>query len=1097
MSRLRLFPLFGLLGALCCLLPMRSAAANIVPRVVGPVDDSSRIAVGGSLSVLAKPAFDRGEASPATELHNVRLVLQRSPNQEAALETFMAEQLDHNSPNYHHWLTPAEFNARYGLADSDVAAIKLWLQSHGLQVGDVTATDIAFSGTVPQIEEALRTSIHTFVTPDGRQFFSNTSEPTIPAAFSNVIRGVAFLNTLQPVAHYMPGPAGKYDTQERKLVRADSSATFAHPDMTVGNSFLYVVPADAATIYDTPNSYNAAFSSGTSLTGAGVTIGIGGDGAIQSSTVVSYRKRFLNGDTTSPTVIDVGAAGGHPAQANGDTDEAYLDNELAGGLAPGATIDFYVSDRQTTGGIGDVIPAMISDNKVDIFSLSFGECELYLPTATNQQLAAWWQQAAAQGITVVVSTGDDGSSGCDDQNTAAAASTGLNVSGFSTTPYNVAVGGLDYYGLLNGGFSTYVNNNSSSTNSYRSALKYIPESPWNDSSTNVGPISANVPTVNQNTGQTNIIGGTGGVSNCSTNTTTYSGSTRITGTCTSGYAKPSWQKGPGVPSDGARDVPDVSLLAANGFYGATWLVCTDSTNQNNGFPENCATQADSNFYFSGIGGTSASTPAFAGILALLVQANKGRVGMDGAKFLYDIYNSANGAAAFHDVTVGNNSVICTSGSPQCMAVGSSFFLSGYNTTAGYDPATGLGSVDATNLISAYAALSGGSGGKLTPTVTVKPASNSITTAQSLSVTVTVAGGAGNPTPTGTVTLSSGTYTSSATTLSAGSASITIPAGALSAGSDTLTATYGGDTNYVTNTGTAPVTVAGVPKLTPTVTVKPASTSIDTGQSLTVSVVVTGGPGNPTPSGTVTLTAGSYTSSPAATLDNTGSASFNIPANSFSSSGSISATYNGDGNYNSANGTATVTLTQSTFTLPTPTNPAPIAPGSSATTTITVTSNNNYSGTISFVCTLTGEPSGAVDLPTCTAGNPVTLSGGGSGTTSVSVSTTAASTSRLDRRGLPGWLSAGGGTALALLVFFGIPARRRSWRNLLGLLVALAVLGSLSACGGGSSSSSGGGNGGGGTSNPGTTAGPYTFTVTGTGNPSIGSPLTTTFTVTVN
>ena len=1184
MRRLAVFGSIALLCALCFLPVLRAQDTAITSRVAGPADESLRITLRGSLSVAAQPEFDRGEASPATELHNVRLVIQRSAQQVAALDKLMAEQLDRSSPNYHRWLTPAQFNKLYGLADSDAAAIELWLQSHGLKVESVTATDIAFSGSVPRVEEALRTSIHTFVTPSGEQFLSNTTEPTIPAAFSKVISGIAFLSTLQPRSYAVHGPSGKYDSQAQRLAPVDSAAIQAHPDLTVNGSFLYVVPADAATIYDTPNNYNLAFTSGTSYTGTGATIGIGGDSNIQTSTVVSYRKRFLNGDTTAPTVIDAGAASGFPAQVNADEDEAYLDNEVSGGLAPGAAIDFYVADRQTAGGIATAIPKMLADNKVDIFSLSFGLCELYLTTGDNQEIAGWWQQAATQGITVVVSTGDDGSAGCDIPGQAHFATTGLNVSGFSTTPYNVAVGGTDFYGLLNGGFSTYVNSNQSSANFYRSALKYIPESTWNDSTTVNGQISTNVPTTSG--GQTNIIGGTGGKSNCSSNTTTYPNGTLLVGTCTSGYSKPSWQTGAGVPGDGARDVPDVSLLAANGFYGATWLVCTDDVVQGTAFTESCTTESNNSFYVAGIGGTSASTPALAGILALVVQASGGRLGHDGAKFLYDIYNGSSGAIALHDITQGNNSVPCTSGTPDCQAVGSSFFLKGYNTNAGYDLATGLGSVDATKLIAAYTALSGG---KLTPTVTVTPASNSVTITQSLNVTVTVSGGSGNPTPIGTVTLSSGSYTSAATSLTSGSATINIPANSLTAGSATLTAAYAGDTNYNGANGSAPLTVntkptptvtvtpasnsimttqsllvavkvagtSGTPtgtvtlssgsytsaatalvsgsasitipanslgagtdtlsasysgdttygaasgagqvtvsKLTPTVTVNPASSSINTGQSLNATVMVRGGVGNPTPSGTVTLTAGSYTSA-ATALDGTGNAGFSIPSNSFTGSGSgnILASYSGDVNYNAASGNSTLTLTQSTFTVAA-TTPSAVNHASGATSTtsaITVATTNNYAGLISLTCALTTSPTGASDLPTCqmTNGGQLTFSSTTtSGTAVATVNITQATSSSLDRRGLPGWLGASGGTALALLVFLGMPTRRRSWRSLLGLLIALAALGTLSACGGG-----GGNGGGGGGGNSGTTAGTYTFTVTGNGV--VGSAVKATFTVTVN
>lgn len=884
MSRLRALWLCVLLGALFQLPPLDAQVSAIAPRVAGPTDESSLVTLHGSLSVVVQPQYDRGEAPPATQLQYVRLVLQRSPQQEAALERFMAEQIDPNSPNYHHWLNQDEFNRLYGMADSDVAAVVAWLQSHGLKVETISSTNVAFSGTVPQVEEALHTSIHSFVTASGRQFLSNTSEPRIPKALAPVIGGVAFLNTLRPRAHLDRGPSGAYDPQEQSFIPAISAGLKSQPDLTTGSGsgqFLWVVPADAATIYDTPNSYNANFASGSSYDGTGVTIGIGGDALIQTATVGSFRSRFLNGDTNVPTIINVnGSATTSPA---GNLDEAYLDSEVAGALAPGAAIRFYTAS-DADGGVGTAIDTMLNESptKVDVFSLSFGECELFLTTSDNSMISQWWQNAAAKGIAVTVSTGDSGSAGCDDQNKVNVASLGLNVSGFATTPYNIAVGGTDFYALANS-FSNYVNTNQSSTNSYRSALQYVPESPWNDSSSQFppGPLSTNVALVNQS--QTSIVAASGGVSNCSTNSSTAT----ITGTCTSGYAKPAWQRGTNVPGDGARDVPDVSLLAGNGLYGATWLVCTDDTDQSSGFPQNCKTQSNNEFYFAGIGGTSASAPAFAGILALLTQKAGGPVGMSGAKLLYDIYNQT-GSNAFHDVTLGNISVPCTQSTPGCKQnAASNYFMTGYDAGTGYDLATGLGSVDATNFITAYGS--------------------------------------------------------------------------------TSTAVFG--------------------------------------------------------------------------------------------------------------------VTAST--------PAAIAAGASATSTITVSTSSGYAGTVSFTCSLTSSPTGAQDLPACSAGANVTLSSTAtSATTTVSVSTTA-STATLDRRGVPGWLGAGGGTALALLVFFGIPARRRSWRNLLGLLVLITALGSLSACGGGGGSNGGGGG------NPGTTAGTYTFQVTGTGSPAGGGPYNATFTVTVN
>jgi trimeric autotransporter adhesin len=952
MLRARFVSLCAIATVLFASTLLNAQQSAVAPRIVAPVDESKLIALPGGVPLLARSEFDLGRAPASTQMTSVRLVLSRSLQQETALRKFMAEQLDPASQNYRKWLTPDQFGKLYGTSDTDIQVLVTWLESRGFTVQPAPQgrVSISFSGSVSQIEAAFHTEIHSFHGKE-QEFLSNISAPKIPSALAPVVSGIAGLNTIRPRTHNVSASSGTYDPKQKRFVPVDNYASGARPFLTIGSAAsgynFYVVPADAATIYNTPNTFNAGFNNGSSYGGFGVTIGIGGDAPIQADTVASYRSLFL-ANAPQITITTVGTA---PTSTT-DTDEAYIDTELSGGLAPGAAIDFY-----TAVNLSDAINQAIEDNKVDIFSLSFGSCEANLTTADNQLINSWWQQAAAQGIAVTVSTGDSGAAGCDNDNTEQVAQFGLQVSGFASTPYNIAVGGTDFSALLSN-FGSYVSTSNGAN--YGSAISYIPESTWNNSAVTDGLLAQNTPYKNSSA-ETDIAGGSGGASSCSTNANNSTNTTIAT--CTSGYAKPSWQTGSGVPPDGVRDLPDVSLFASNGFDGASWLVCTDDTFTQNGvtYTTNCAVQSGGGFSFAGYGGTSTSAPAFAGILALVQQKTGNRLGQ-AAKNLYGLYNGPNASAIFHDTTTGNISVPCTSGTPNCSKnTAGYYFLTGYNTAAGYDLATGLGSVNVTNLINYWSSASGGSAATVSATVTPSPA----TTDQIVTVTGYVTGSAG--TPTGTVTLSapaysapstssSATYISSPATIdSSGQYSITVPVGTLQVGNDTLTLSYYGDSTYAVATGTATVTITG---LTPSLTVTPASSTLISTQPLSVAVSLTGS--GPTPTGGVSLDAGNYFGTGSLSA---GKASFTIPGGTFTSSGPqpITLSYSGDAYYAAgfASGSVTVTIPPTPTVTVTPgsssievTQPLTVAikvtgSGATPTGTVLISSSPYYSGTASL------------------------------------------------------------------------------------------------------------------------------------------------------
>jgi hypothetical protein len=947
-------------------------SSPVASRVTNVVDESVLTTLHGNVTVRAQPEFDQGEAASGTQLTHIRLVLKRSDAQQAALSKFMAQQLDSSSPNYHHWLTPEQMGRIYGLSDNDISALTNWIEYHGLKVESVSKarTHIYFSGTVAQVEELLHTQIHSF-NVRGEQFYSNISEPQIPAALAPVVSGVAHLNTVAPRSFSKKGTFGIQDPETKQLKPAAQATGVAKPNLTItsnGNTNLYITPMDAATIYDTPNTTFNVNYSGTTYDGTGATIGIGGTSSVLTTTLGNFHTGFMNSAATHTTEVDTGAVS---VPSIGAQDEAYLDLELSSGMAPGASIIYYPSSDLVSG-----ITTAIDANNVDIFSLSYGACEWFLDSADNTSFVLLWEQAAAQGISVTVSTGDSGSAGCDDPNTYTTAIYGAQVNGFASTPFNIAVGGTDFYDLVNS-FGSYVSSTNNATYS-GSAKGPIPESAWNESTASpfISPywatsadsyVAYNVPWNAVNPTYSNSIwAGSGGPSWCSSNTTTYGiggGPPPPDGVCIGGYAKPAWQSGvTGIPADGARDLPDVSLMAGSGQFGASWLACTDDpiTGQA-GVYSNCNPTNPNTNYFAAFGGTSAAAPSFAGILAQVKQKVNGRLGQ-AASELYALASGGSASTIFHFTTIGNNSVDCdptTTPDGSCVLnTAGYYFQSGYNTATEYNLSTGLGSVDAKELVGNWPSVTGL--GSFTISATDVTVTAGATTGNTSNITITPSGNYS-----GTVTWTA--YITSAPTSAVGDPTFSYaPTGGLTftnggaAQNGTVTVNTTGTTALLRKTdnyeyadnrsnwfkaaggmvlasfllffvpgrvrkarrslmtlmllvacgftviGCGGGSSGGSTYLTPNVAVVPASSTVAYSSPLNVTINVTGTGAKPT--GTVTLTSGSYSS--ALTSLSSGSATVTIPAGTFKKAGTynLTANYSGDTTYSSGTGSASEKVT---------------------------------------------------------------------------------------------------------------------------------------------------------------------------------------------
>jgi len=756
-------------------------ASEAAPRVQGAVDDGVRVLLHGNLHPLIQYGTDLGAVEDSLATGRMMLLLQRSPQQEAALSDFIQAAHTPGNPAYHQWLKPADFGRLYGPADSDVAAVTAWLESHGLTVNQVHAGRMAieFSGTAGQLNEAFQTQIHRYQV-NGETHLANVSDPAVPVALSPVIAGLAPMNDIHPQPSLKVLGQAHFNPKTHQ-----ATPLWTYPQ---GSGVVFVVaPGDFATQYD----INSVYSAGT--TGTGQSIAIVSASNVDLSMVQAYQSLF--GLTANlPTVV---VDGTDPGQ-NSAVIEAYLDIEIAGSIAPGASVLLYTSGGTAlTNGLALAAMRAVEDDQAGVISVSYDECEQNLGQSGNAFWSALWQQAAAQGQTVFVSAGDGGSAGCDNFDTQQVAYGGLQVNGIASTPYDVAVGGTDFlYSQYSGTasaiytqLSTYWST-SSTTSPTVSLLQTIPEQAWNDYF-GLNLYDSGNPAIQPSE---MIVAGGGGASSAALYPSGYA----------VGYPKPAWQTGTGVPADQVRDLPDISIFAANGYNYSFYPICAN--------PGDCANLTTSGaVIITGVGGTSVSSSAMAAIQTLVNQHTGAWAGQ--ADFIY--YPLAvKQPSAFHDVTVGGNRVLCYPSTPNCVAGtaatnSSGYYVeNGYSAGIGYDLATGLGSVDVANLINSWSAVTFA---PTTTTLNVTPAT--LVHGKTATVSGTVARTAGSGTPTGSVSLTGNdgiAHYAAIDDLALAGGSFYASVDNLPGGTYQLTAVYGGDGTYAASKS-APFTVTVTPE----------------------------------------------------------------------------------------------------------------------------------------------------------------------------------------------------------------------------------------------------------------------------------------------
>jgi hypothetical protein len=1144
------------------LLPLLASSLSFAAqpdRIPGTINSSQVVALAKSLHPKAQPQYDQGLVDPSLKLSYVTMLMSPSASQQRALAQLLAQQQDPQSANYHKWLTPQQFADQFGLSQGDLNKVTAWLKSQGFQILSLggSRNSIAFSGTAAQAQSAFKMEMHNYKV-DGEVHFANSTPLMIPSALNGIVSSVMGLHS------FFPKPASQ--VRGRGGVRNPRPAYY---DSDLAPFPNLLAPDDIATIYDITPLYNAS----TAIDGTGQKLGIIGQTDVYLADINDFRAGFnlnpiTNCTTSTSGIITacnstyfqyvlVGSFDPGAPSTCGDLTEADLDIEWSGATARGAQIVFFnapvtfSSDcteiTSSGGGVNAALTAAIDPASgsplAPVLSTSYGACE------GSENLETVLQQGNAEGITILNSAGDQGAAACDfsPPNNAvdppfSPAVNGLAVSYPASSPEVTGVGGTsislanDSYPTQSPYWSTTLGPNGGT------AVSYIPQLPWNDDEAFADychePASGDTfcsqggdpatpgwvalttsATAKQVQSDIWISAGGGGASNCF--------NVNASGVCLGsgagpsggGFAQPAYQQSlhvPGAPA-GVRYVPDVSLLASPNFAG--YIYCTpqsqleNTTSTESSCAGGIANALNNGTYVSAVGGTSASTPIFAGIVTLLNQA-LGTSGLGNINPTLYALAATPSNAVFHSITSGDNEVYCQSGTPlgfpanvTCPSSGvMGYSASNFDPTTKYNLVTGLGSVDVNNLATSWPSRAASS-------ITVSPSATNVTIGTSLSfaVTVTPSTGVGSvsfSTLNGGTTTTLGTVALNTPYPPSTNGTATFVTSALPAGTNVVTATYEGDASANGSAATTPAITVMVPFA---LSAKPTALTVSAGQSATSTITITPmngfigtvnfNSGVPPVGGcTLGLPAGASCSfSPSSVaISNTSAQTVQLTVTTAANmapapapGASVSVTGTTGSSQISIPVTLTVGATAESFTISSTASTYSVAPGATAQVPITVSSTgsptfiNTGSSTtvlpVTYTCLQSSIPSEA----NCTFSPDM-----GNAISNTSVTLNIATTAPTAQLHPP--LGHGNRIFYALLlpglfgIVFAAGSRTRNAR-LLGLVVVLGFstlwLGSCSSGNGGST---------GGQKNPGTPAGTYPVVVNATtAGP---NPLTSTFTV---
>ena len=552
--------------------------AAVSDRITAPIDSSQKIALQGNMHGLASPQADLGRADASRQIDGISLNFHLSAAQQKDMNQFLAQLGDRKSPYFHKYLTIPQYAARFGMSQHDLDKVAAWVETQGFTNIKIAPSHnkISFDGTVAQIESAFALEMHNY-NVDGVVHLANAMNPSVPAALAGAVHYIGHLNDFAP--------------KPRLKVKPNLTSYVS------GNHF--VAPGDFATIYDLGPLYSAG------ATGSGQKIAIVGQSTISTTDLNNFRSAAgLPASTPTLTLIE-----GTAARCSGDEGESDLDVEWSGAVAKDAQIIFLYAglgsgDTCTSNSRFDSVWDALEDALTGsltqgdtgtpvapFVSTSYGYCELLSGEGFVDQLQGWIQTGQTLGVTLVSASGDSGAADCDPDYDSSATQ-GFAVDSPASIPETTGAGGTNFSAdaavcttdCAPGANPPYWAAAGASSDTLSSALEYIPEDAWNDTTFNV-----------DNGGGLGASGGGASI---------Y-------------FSKPSWQTGTGVPADGKRDVPDIAMHASADKDG--YLFCSEDGPNNTVVSTCTAGFRDASGDFTIVGGTSAAAPTFTAIMTLVNQ----------------------------------------------------------------------------------------------------------------------------------------------------------------------------------------------------------------------------------------------------------------------------------------------------------------------------------------------------------------------------------------------------------------------------------------------------------------------------------------------